>query len=410
MGTENKHAAFAREDVEDARRGRPDFDLSEYAADRGLRFLGDGAPPNFAIAGPKWPEYTMNAMTGPLPGGEPAMVAHELYEVEVSVGKGGPRMGGALHDERYTIKDPFFFQPSYWKRPKEGPFVGNALWIPTTKVTVRVPQAALAPYVVAMPSDRLTPLGRYELDRHGLPGFALDHGEEEENADFLDRLFGGQAGRVLAGLNHAFVQLTVRDGTVALVRNGFAREPAELDELVDAAGRIVTGLREICDPWAQPQPFEEPLPAARWEDREAIPVTPFDMRTSPWWESYRGVAAEAGLVLEDPESYHRAFPANPVPGRAIAVLRGTGADGQMFRLAFHTARQELAERGAVLFAAADGGPSTAQEPSLDDATEMWSAEGGVIAACWARHSTPIGTAAADIVERGRQTAGRPLQS
>ncbi len=102
------------------------------------------------------------------------MLAHELYEVEVSTGKTGPRMGGALYDERYTVKDPFFFQPSYWKRPKEGPFVGNAIWIPTTKVAARVPQAALAPYVVAMPSERLAPAGRYELDRHGLPGFALE--------------------------------------------------------------------------------------------------------------------------------------------------------------------------------------------------------------------------------------------
>ena len=260
MGTENKHAAFAREDVEDARRGRPDFDLSEYASGRGLRFLGDGAPPNFAITGPKWPEYTTNAMAGALPGGELAMVAHELYEVEVTTGKTGPRMGGALYDERYTVKDPFFFQPSYWKRPKEGPFVGNAIWIPTTKAAVRVPQAALAPYVVAMPSERLAPVGRYELDRHGLPGFALNHGEEEENAGFLDRLFGGEAGRVLAGLGWPFVQLTIRDGMVALVRNGFVREPAELDALVDAASRIVAALREICAPWAQPRPFEEPLP------------------------------------------------------------------------------------------------------------------------------------------------------
>ena len=196
-------------------------------------------------------------------------------------------MGGALYDERYTVKDPFFFQPSYWKRPKEGPFVGNAIWIPTTKVAARVPQAALAPYVVAMPSERLAPTGRYELDRHGLPGFALNHGEEEENADFLDRLFGGEAGRVLAGLDHAFVQLTIRDGTVALVRNGFVREPAELDALVEAAGASSPGVREICDSWAEPQPFEEPLRPARWEDRESIPVTPFDMRTSPWWESYR---------------------------------------------------------------------------------------------------------------------------
>ena len=44
-----------------------------------------------------------------------------------------------------------------------------------------------------MPSERMAPLGRYKLDRHGLPAFALNHGEEPENAEFLDRLFGGHA-------------------------------------------------------------------------------------------------------------------------------------------------------------------------------------------------------------------------
>ncbi|HYI37991.1 MAG TPA: hypothetical protein VEX39_15380, partial [Thermoleophilaceae bacterium] len=386
------------------RRGRPDFDLRGYATARGFEFGGDGPPPNFAIAGPAWPEYTTNAMTGALPGGELGMLAHELYEVEVSTGKGGPRMGGALHDERYTVKDPFFFQPSYWKRPKEGPFVGNAIWIPTTKVAARVPQAALAPHVVAMPSERLTPAGRYELDRHGLAGFALNYNEEAENADFLDRLFGGDVGRVLASLDHAFVQLTIRDGTVALVRNGFVREHTQLDELVDAEARIVAGLREICDPWAAPQPFDQPLPPARWVDQESVPVTAFDMRTSPWWESYRVAASDRGLELEDPDAYHRAFPTNPVPGRAIAVLRGEGPDGRVFRLAFHTARQELAERGAVLFAASGTDTAGPIEPQLHPSTDMWFAEGGGVTACWARYATPIGSADGTIEEPGRQTA------
>jgi len=254
-----------------------------------------------------------------------------------------------------------------------------------------------------MPSERLASGGRYELDQHGLPGFALNYGEEPENAEFLGRLFGGDAGRVLAGLDYPFAQLTVRDGTIALVRNGFVRDAAALDTLVEATDRIVAAVREICDGWAQPRPFDEPLPPARWVDREAIPVTAFDMRTSPWWESYRVAAQNRDLVLEDPEAYHRAFPANPVPGRAIAVMRGAGQDGRPFRLAFHTARQELTERGAALFAA-DGGGDTAepQEPRLDPATEMWFARAGGVAACWARRPEAIGTANADLEQPGRE--------
>ncbi len=123
-------------------------------------------------------------------------------------------------------------------------------------------------------------------------------------------------------------------------------------------------------------PFDEPLPPASWTDRESIPVTAFDMRTSPWWESYRVAAANGGLVLEDPEAYHRAFPANPVPGRAIAVLRGSGTDGRVFRLAFHTARQELAERGAVLFAATgDGAAGVSESHGSSRPRSMWFAAG-----------------------------------
>src|SRR5829696_9089993 len=111
-GARSKHAAFAREDVEDARRGHPDFALDDYAAARGLEFRRTGAPPNFETVIPEWPEYVFNAMSGVLPGGAVGVIQHELMEVEVSTGKTGPRMGGTLFDEVYTAKDPFFFQPS----------------------------------------------------------------------------------------------------------------------------------------------------------------------------------------------------------------------------------------------------------------------------------------------------------
>lgn len=37
-------AAFSRDDVEDAKRGYPDFDLRDHAARRGLEFLDHGHP------------------------------------------------------------------------------------------------------------------------------------------------------------------------------------------------------------------------------------------------------------------------------------------------------------------------------------------------------------------------------
>jgi hypothetical protein len=115
------------------------------------------------------------------------------------------------------------------------------------------------------------------------------------------------------------------------------------------------------------------------------------------------VAADnGGLVLEDPDAYHRAFPDNPVPGRAIAVLRGTEPDGSVFRVVFHTAREEMTERAAVLLAAPEGGPTGPREPRFEQSAGMWSAKAGDVVAGWAAETGPIGSADADIAERGRQ--------
>jgi len=406
-GTRFKHAAFAAEDVEDARRGHPDFDLRAYAAARGLAYQESGAPPNFETVTPAWPQYVFNAVSGVLAGGDVGVLEHELMEVEVSTGGDGPRMGGKLFGVVYVAKDPFFFQPSYWKGPKNEPFAGNAIWIPTTRLMARVPQAALAPRTMAVQSGRVTPLGRYELDRHGLPGFALRYGSEAEDPALLDRVFSGPAGQFLAATHSAYVDLDLDSGIVAVRCNGFLRDEAALDGFAAAFSRVVAGVREACAPDLDPRPFDEPLPQAPWGvDREHMPSGYLDLMTSPWWEGWRQTASSLGLTLEDPKAYHRAYPSNPVPSAAAAVMRGTTADGRPYRLAFHRVRDSYRARAAAVFAAPAGwdGPTTTAE--LVGETDMWVQGDGSVVACWDRSPGQMGVVAPDLVERVRATAAR----
>jgi hypothetical protein len=62
--------AFSREDVLDAKRGRPDAELRDYAAARGLEFLDHGTPAGYRAALQGSPEMQANVMRGVLSGGQ----------------------------------------------------------------------------------------------------------------------------------------------------------------------------------------------------------------------------------------------------------------------------------------------------------------------------------------------------
>ena len=57
--------------MSDGFRGRPDADLSEYAASRGLRFAGQSSQGGYQAAFTIAPELQWNVMRGVLPGGRP---------------------------------------------------------------------------------------------------------------------------------------------------------------------------------------------------------------------------------------------------------------------------------------------------------------------------------------------------
>src|SRR5690242_4268834 len=78
------YGAFARSDVADAKRRRPDVDLSDYAARRGLEMLGSRNAAGFFAALPLDEQLQFNVLRGELPGGEQGILFHEVLALPVS--------------------------------------------------------------------------------------------------------------------------------------------------------------------------------------------------------------------------------------------------------------------------------------------------------------------------------------
>ena len=87
------YAALAREDVPDAKRGRPDVELGDYAANHGLEVFRGAMAAGFRAALPVFEEYRFNVLRGLLPGGCYGLMFHELMEVPH---RGSASMSGSL--------------------------------------------------------------------------------------------------------------------------------------------------------------------------------------------------------------------------------------------------------------------------------------------------------------------------
>ena len=372
MGRPNNHgfAALAPGDVADAKRGRPDVDLRDYAQARGLEWLDRNSAAGFLAAIPGFEEYRFNVMRGTLRGGEYGVLFHQALEVPVT---GSPSISTTLYatvvktggrwwmpsmpnrTDIPIIGD--FLDPPTDHSPVEA-FDSHAVWIPATTAAVNVPEAALPLYLTRI--DRLHHHAPFDfahaskLDDHGLPGWRL-RTQEPVRDDLVRRILNGPVMEMLRRNEEGFFQLLVLRGTVIARRNGYLSDSGELDRLSDDVSVFAGAVRAACRSESVPRPFAAELPAAP-RDSSMMEVT------SGWNEGYRKLADRLGLTLEDPDEYHRAFPSLPVPGRAVAVMRGvlpgTSTPG---RLVYHCERSlKSAERarGAVLLPAAPGAAPT----------------------------------------------------
>ena len=363
------YAALAKEDVADAKRGRPEVDLGGYAAERGLEVFDGVMAGGFRAALPAFPEYRFNVLRGLLPGGAYGLLFHELMEVPH---RGSASISGSLYGVvaktpgRWSPRDllpdrhdiPYigaFLNPREDKSPRTA-FDTESVWIPCTVATTHVPEATLPLHFFRL--DRRRHHFPYDFDNHrkldgvGFPGWHMRADPEPSDA-LLGRLLGGALGDLLRRREDGFFQLLVLRGTLIVRRNGFANDPAALDGLASDAGLAAEAVRGACLAEAQPRPFGEALPEPQEMAESEAPA----LSTTPsfWMDRFHELATRLGLELEDPAAYHRAFPSLPVPGRAAAVMRGKlpGAASEG-RLAYHAERSPRLTnemRGAVILQA-----------------------------------------------------------
>src|SRR3954469_11713104 len=122
------HAAYAPDDVDDARQGHPASDLSGYAQARGLEPLGQALVGHFSGLNPIWPDYVFNVCRGELVPGRYGVVQHELDEV--SLGDDGDPIGsGVWFGRRSTAKPGLRSLIGLRKEPKNEPFAAQAMWV-----------------------------------------------------------------------------------------------------------------------------------------------------------------------------------------------------------------------------------------------------------------------------------------
>lgn len=328
----------AREAMETAR-GQVDFDLQEWAAAHGLAFVND--VPIMGIAFARRHDRLSNTCFGELPGGERGAVAHEFAASSNSSGR--------------TLQQ--------------------------TRVAVRVPEAVapLRRFAITNSSElreiRLGPTHQ-QIDPVGLglgqnPGALgaaagmLGHGSGVRwtmiganpiDADVLAGLLSGAMGTILEAYPGPF-ELRYEFGTLTLIRDRAYLGGAELDSHCEAVCAVAQAIRQACLAAAHPQPFETELAPPAWLD-EPPPQGPTTRKVAgitmvtgtdrvasestagfdlPLPEPWRGsvVALAGGAALEDPLAYHAAFPSNPVPGHAFAVIR-QAEGGTTGRIALHT--------------------------------------------------------------------------
>jgi hypothetical protein len=380
VGHKRSYAAYAREDVEDAKRGSPSISLAGWAAARGLEFLDRSLPGAFSSVMPLWPDYVANLSRGTLLAGRYGYLAHELDEVGLD-GKADPRMPGPYHSLRVHGKGRGLLDhlvSIQKKRPNE-PFAAESIWLPTTAVGVRIPEAVVLRPVTIRSSNRFPLGGNPSLDDAGLAGFRIAGDQRPDD----ERQAVGTAAQPLASVGAPYVTLRLDRGVLGLRRNGFVEDDAELDALVGVAGEIADRLADLARPQLTPQPFATPLPPpdpSTWPAGIAAPQ-PFET------EVFARAAAELGMAEEDPIAFHRAHPACPVPGRALGLVRGnlpgTAVEGRVgfFDQGAHTGGTY---RSAVMVPARSGA-TTPLGGTLHPASDLYLEVADGIAHAWPRN-------------------------
>lgn len=346
MAKENR-AAFSPDDVEDAKRGHPAFDLRDYAARRGLEFLDHGTPAGYRAAVPCQDELQSNVLRGTLPGGEYGVMAHEGLEIGYSTDSAD--WDGTFYGERVKLK-------GNWNL-LFGDAPSGVVRVPCTVAGVRLPETAGTHPYVRIDTRRSAPpfsfTNRSELGKLGADGWSV-WCEPKPDSDTVERLVADPvAGLLREHSEDGLFQIVVWWGTLVVRRNGFLG-PEDLDQVAQAARLVAERLRKVCVSLAEPQCFDAQLPAPPSSGARDLPVG--FQPGEEWRKRALEIAERHGLAFENPVAYHRAFPSVPVPGTAYIVLRGEIPHVGSARLVVHRERDDA--RPAIVMAAPRRAEST----------------------------------------------------
>lgn len=385
----HSHAAYAREDVEDAKAGRPAVSLEGWAAARGLAYRDSALLGAFTTVVPPWQEHVFNVCRGQFAPGRFGYAAHELAEVALD-DSGSMREPGGYHSVHVLpragdggrflrgLLRPSILDAFVGEKPRTEAFAADAVWLPITTAAVRVPEAALLPTIRIRSADRYPPAGNPKLDDAGLPGFRM---AGSQWVDEQLRVAVARAARPLLSLGGAYARMRLDRGVVAISRNGFVA-PEHMDTVVAAAAAIADGLSEVAAPLLAAQPFEVPLPAP---DPSTWPPG-HDKPERHELDVLARVAAELGMVQEDPAAFHRACPRCPVPGRALGLVRGRlpGTDSEG-RIGFFVQGGQTAGsyRSAVMVPARPGATSPLGG-AIDSPSDLYLEVADGVAHAWPR--------------------------
>lgn len=365
------HAAFDPADVEDARRGHPAISLEPFATANGLGYSNNEVHGSFLSTLPVWPHYIFNICRGQL-GGRLTQVCHELLEMEAS--EGSIRAGGTFYDVRVTTRRSAREMMNLGSGdPEDAPFTGNAVWIPTTTVHIRVPELNQLPTFWIRRDGEMT-LGRTTLDQYGLPGFRIG---PSVKADDPYAAVVATACQPIAARRDAYVRLQVKYGIVALTVNGYRVDDQDLQHLINTAAHAAHNLVALTHPATAP--FATPGPAAGNRPPAGVPL-PHPSYTP----AYTKVAGELGLLQEDAHYLAHLLPHCPLPGVASGVLFGTlPSTNTVGRMVWfeHGGKTSSTVRGGVIVPAAPGA-TTPLGGVVHEATGMRVEVVDGIAYCW----------------------------
>jgi len=328
-----------RELAADAVRGRPDVDLSGWAARRGLRFRGATAQGgHLSVTCPWSTDLLFNVVRGRWPGGTDGIVCHEARV--------------------YGESARGFFHPREWSNVTNngnGSRILNAVdviadlaghplplltggsgasyfKVPYTCAGARVPHvAAVTGLHVARRAERYTStdalFGTWEsrpLDDPRLADQWMVAVRKHSDEATVERLVRGPIADLLSDQQGLGFEIRIEYGQVVVSRQDFLKRDADLDALVGMTETLAQAVRDICVRPRGVHGLATPVPAPQWlaEVRRRPGKKHTLWPIGALLDRVVQVADERGMEVEDPRTFHAAFPDLNFPGEAFGVLHG----------------------------------------------------------------------------------------